>query len=272
MNEKTTPWFDDIAKVNQERWTNLVQTNVLYSRPYLDLTPETARPVVDAEGIMGDVAGKEVLCLAGGGGQQSIAFALLGANVTVTDLTPAQLEKDRSAADHYGLALTIVQCDMRDLSAFADDSFDIVWHPYSINFVPSVAPVFDEVARVLRPGGLYRMMCMNPFFAAMDEKRWTELGYPVARLYADGEITFTDDHWEFEDSAGTVQRVKGPREFCHTLHTVVDGLVQRKFVILGVWEELTWDDNPEPGTWEHMKAVMPPWFTFWARYQPGGGG
>ena len=41
---------------------------------------------------------------------------------------------------------------MRDLSRFDDDAFDFVWQPYSINFVPDYAPVFQGVARVLRPG------------------------------------------------------------------------------------------------------------------------
>lgn len=262
--------LDDIAKFNQERWTALVHSDILFSRPLLSLTPETARQVVDEQGILGDVTGKDVLCLASGGGQQSVAFALLEAKVTVTDLTPAQLDQDRQAAAHYGVDVNIVQCDMRDLSAFADDSFDVVWHAYSINFVPNVEPVFGEVARVLRPGGLYRMMCMNPFYTDMDERQyqWTGNGYVVRRRYVDGEIDFSDEHWEFQDAEGVVHRVKGPREFCHTLHTVIGGLAGRGFVILGVWEELTWDPDPEPGTWEHMKSVAPPWLTFWARYLP----
>jgi 2-polyprenyl-3-methyl-5-hydroxy-6-metoxy-1,4-benzoquinol methylase len=144
--------IDDLARTNQERWTALVEADVAYARPLFDLDEARARTEVDAQGILGDVAGKDVLCLASGGGQQSVAFALLGANVTVTDLTPAQLEKDRLAAAHHKVDIQIVQADMRDLSAFAEASFDIVWHAYSINFVPSVQPVFAEVARVLRPG------------------------------------------------------------------------------------------------------------------------
>ena len=94
--------------------------------------------------------GQDVLCLASGGGQQSVAFGLLGANVTVFDLTPAQLERDREAAAHYDLPITTVQGDMRDLSHFEGAVFDIVWHAYSINFVPEVESVFDEAVRVLK--------------------------------------------------------------------------------------------------------------------------
>ncbi|MET0647531.1 MAG: class I SAM-dependent methyltransferase [Pyrinomonadaceae bacterium] len=57
-----------------------------------------------------------MLCLAGGGGRESACFALLGAAVTVFDLSPEQLERDRLAAAHYGTHVETVRGDMRDLS------------------------------------------------------------------------------------------------------------------------------------------------------------
>ncbi len=78
---------DDIARYNKERWEDLASHNVPFSRPILDFTEESARRHVDGRGMMGEVSGRDVLCLAGGGGQQSAAFAVLGANVTVFDLS-----------------------------------------------------------------------------------------------------------------------------------------------------------------------------------------
>ena len=40
-------------------------------RPMLDLDVASARQLVDPEGVMGEAVGQAVLCLAGGGGQQS---------------------------------------------------------------------------------------------------------------------------------------------------------------------------------------------------------
>src|SRR4051812_30349015 len=102
---------DDLAATNRIRWNALVDGNVVYSRPILDLTPESARTYVDPLGLIGDVRGKQVLCLASGGGQQSVAFALLGAEVTVYDLCDKQLERDRQAAAHYGISLRVIQGD-----------------------------------------------------------------------------------------------------------------------------------------------------------------
>jgi 2-polyprenyl-3-methyl-5-hydroxy-6-metoxy-1,4-benzoquinol methylase len=49
------------------------------------------------------VKGKDVLCLASSGGQQSAAFGVLGANVTVFDLSENMLKKDVATAKHYGI-------------------------------------------------------------------------------------------------------------------------------------------------------------------------
>ncbi len=261
--------MDEIAKYNKERWEELARHRVLFSRPYLDLDLESARWVVDPQGILGDVRGMDVLCLAGGGGQQSVAFGLLGANVTVFDLAETQLGRDREAAAHYGLKISTVQGDMRDLSHFRDDAFDIVWHPYSVNFVPDARSVLHEVARVLRVGGLYRIMFANPFVAGLDEEAWNGEGYPLKQPYVDGaEFTLDNPYWEIYDEDGTSRRVIGPREFRHTLSTMVNTLVQLGFVILGAWEETADDPDAKPGSWDHFKSIAPPWLTCWASYRP----
>jgi len=39
-------------------------------------------------------------------------------------------------------------------------------------------------------------------------------------------------------------------------------------VIVHLKEALSEEPNPEPGTWEHYKAVAPPYLTLWARWHP----
>jgi SAM-dependent methyltransferase len=261
--------MDDIVQYNKARWEALAQARVVFSQPFLDLTPATARQVVDPQGVMGEVNGKDVLCLASGGGQQSVAFGLLGARVTVFDLTETQLQRDQEAAAHYNLAVQTIQGDMRDLSCFEANSFDLVWHAFSINFIPDPRPVFAEVARIIRPGGLYRIEYTNPFFAGLEERDWTGDGYPLSQPYEDGtELTFKDTVWEIGNEDGAVTRVEGPKEYRHTLSTVVNSLIGHGFVLLGLWEELNQDPQAAPGSWEHLKLIAPPWLTFWFRYRP----
>lgn len=257
--------MDELSRYNKERWEELAQSNIEYSRPAHNLDLRSARHMVDPEGILDEIAAKDVLCLAAAGGQQSAAFALLGSNVTVLDLSETQLERDRQTAKHYDVTIETVQGDMRDLSRFRGAEFDIIYHAHSINFVPDARQVFREVARVLKRDGLYRLSCSNPFFHGMDEGDWNGEGYLLKLPYDDGtEVIYEDPYWEFDAGDGTTRRVQGPREFRHSLNTLVNGLVEQGFVLRGVWEDLAGDRNAEPGTWEHFKAIAPPYLTFWA--------
>ena len=259
--------MDDIAETNRERWNALARANVEYSQPFLDFTPEQAAQHVYRHGVIKDVAGKRVLCLASGGGQDSAAFGLLGADVTVLDLSDVQLERDRQAADHHGLKVTTLHGDMRDLSAFADSTFNVVWQVYSINFVPFVEPVFREVARVLKPGGIYFVQFHNPFVQSLDDSSWNGESYPLKGIYLDGEdMSHSFPHWDVEQPDGTTIRLVGPHEFRHTLSTVLNTLVSNGFILLGLWEWIRGDENPEPGSWAHFTQVAPPYLsTFWKR-------
>jgi SAM-dependent methyltransferase len=260
---------DDVARYNKQRWEALVQANVLYSRPWLDLDRVSARQRLGIEGFLGDVCGQRALLLASGGGQQSAAFALLGAEVTVLDLAEGQLERDRSTAEHYGLAVKTVQGDMRDLSPFEMASFDVVYHPYSINYVPDAATVIREVARVLRPGGLYSLGFHNPYALGVQEMEWDGRGYPLRHEYVDGEVAFADPEWVVEYEDGTSTRFPAPRMFRHTFSSLLNGLVANGFVLLSFTEEQTWRDfSAPPGTWEHFLAVSPPYLSLWAALRP----
>ena len=72
---------------------------------------------------------------------------------------------------------------MRDLSAFAQASFDLVYQPYSLVFVPDARVVFAEVARVLRPGGMYFFAMHNPFTCGLSEAHWNGDGYALKLPY-----------------------------------------------------------------------------------------
>lgn len=263
--------MDDVANYNKERWNAMVRANALFTRPALHLDSVSARQRIDPDGRLGELAGKQVLCLASGGGQQSTAFALLGAHVTVYDLSDGQLQRDREAAAHYGVSIETVQGDMRDLSHFADAAFDVVWHPYSINFVPEIGVVFDEVARVLRANGLYHLHFANPFFSGLVAEDWDGNGYPLKLPYMDGaEIACQDEDWVYSRSESAGEAIPAPREYRHTLSTVINGLVERGFVIRHLSDTMDLGADPEaqPGTWDHFVAIVPPWLAVWALYCP----
>ncbi|MBI4790519.1 MAG: class I SAM-dependent methyltransferase [Chloroflexi bacterium] len=259
--------MDEIARYNIARWQALTQANALFTRPFLHLDVASARARIDPDGWLCELSGKTVLCLAGGGGQQSACFALLGAAVTVVDLSEEQLQKDRQAAAQYQFNIQTHQGDMRDLSFLDADAFDIVWQPYSINFVPDARQVFGQVARVLRRDGVYRFNCANPFVVGLTERDWNGEGYTLKQPYLEGvEITYPDSAWVYQSG----ETIPNPHEYRHTLSTLINGLVEQGFVIRHVSDstDFTSDPNATPGTWEHFTSIAPPWLTIWATYRP----
>jgi len=103
-----------------------------------------------------------VLCLACGGGQQAALFASLGYRVTLADISPDQLQIDRAVAEEYGLKIELVEADMLDLSRLHGRQFDLVYQAVSACYVPDVQRLYREVARVIKPGGWYRVEHWNP--------------------------------------------------------------------------------------------------------------
>jgi SAM-dependent methyltransferase len=238
---------------------------MIYTRPWLKLDPETVRAFgsgkievlpepytyIYPQVVFRDVADKKVLCLASGGGQQSAVFGILGARVTVLDLTQAQLDADLEAADHFGFHLSAMAGDMRDLSAFAARDFDLVYQPISICFVPDVREVYEEVARIIKPGAIYRVGHCNPATQIVNESSWDGEGYRIAEPIAWGRIEDAD-----------------LMEFRHRFSDVFNGLVAAGFVIESVWEDprhLSLDTVAEPGTQEHMLGFVQQYFAIVAR-------
>jgi SAM-dependent methyltransferase len=172
-----------------------------------------------------DLAGARVLCLASGGGQQGPVLAAAGADVTVFDNSPRQLGRDVEVAAREGMAIRTVLGDMRDLSALADTSFDMVFHPASNVFCPDLAPVWQECFRVLRPGGVLLAGFMNPDvfifdIVALDERDELVVRHPIP--FSTADLPGAERQRGYGD---------GPIEYSHTLTEQVGGQLAAGFTL-----------------------------------------
>jgi SAM-dependent methyltransferase len=182
--------------------------------------------------------GLNLLGLACGGGQQGPVFSALGANVTIFDNSPAQLERDRHVAAREGLAIRTVEGDMRDLSTFADEAFDLVFHPVSNVFCPEVRPVWREAFRVLRHGGLLLAGFANPIYYMFgthaDEQKTLQVRYAIP--YSDLN--------DLEPGELDICIEEGiPLEFGHSLTDLIAGQTDAGFLITGFYEDIC-PDSP----------------------------
>ena len=102
----------------------------------------------------GDLAGKKLLGLASGGGQQMPVFSALGAVCTVLDYSERQLLSEKLVAEREGYSINTVKADMTKTFPFPDEYFDIIFHPVSNNYIKDVYHVFRQCFRVLKKGGV----------------------------------------------------------------------------------------------------------------------
>jgi SAM-dependent methyltransferase len=228
--------LDDVAAHNERMWDRLSAAGIPYTRPQ-GTPPKTDRgkrrfldPNDRLAGLR--IKGRRVLALAGGGGWHPVLFAELGADTTVLDISARQLKVVRELARSRDVKVRLVQGDMRDLSEFADGSFDIVWHSHSIVFVPDADRVISEVGRVLAPDGVYHASTMHPVTLRM-YGTWTGTGWGFSRSYfADGAVPYEDATWEFKDIT-----VEAPTlEYGHRVSDLINACVAAGMVVDGFWE------------------------------------
>lgn len=103
----------------------------------------------------GDCKGKKVLGLAAGGGQQMAIMSALGARCTLFDISEEQIESDRIVSEREGYDIELIKGDMTEPLPFENCSFDYVINPVSNHYIENVYPVFNEIYRVLKPGGVF---------------------------------------------------------------------------------------------------------------------
>ena len=233
----------DVRAYNREMWNKQVE----YGNPWtISVSPEviaaarrgewsvllTETKAVPRNWFPAALNGVEILCLACGGGQQGPIFAAAGARVTVFDNSPNQLAQDRLVAERDGLELRTVEGDMRDLSMFANESFDLVFHPVSNVFIDEVRPVWREAYRVLRQGGELLAGFMNPatflFDYALAEQGNFEARYPLP--FDATKISEEDRKRLFGDDS--------PLEFSHSLADQIGGQLQAGFVLVDLYEDI----------------------------------
>src|SRR6266704_1372127 len=105
----------------------------------------------------------QALDIATGGGHTALAVAPLVAQVTVTDLTPRMLEKARDFILAQCVTNALFQMADAEQLPFSPESFDRVTCRIAPHHFPDISQFVLEVARVLKPGGLFLLIdCIAP--------------------------------------------------------------------------------------------------------------
>ncbi|MEZ6117305.1 MAG: methyltransferase domain-containing protein [Pirellulaceae bacterium] len=258
MNHPESSGQDQAAEHNRRAWDRLVRNKQRFTRPAKDDEFHDPLKVLDGNRWLGDaVKGARLLCLAAGGGRQAPLYAAAGAAVTVVDISAEQLSLDRQVAAEKDLDIRTVQTSMDDLGMFADQAFDIVIHPVSTCYLPKIAPVYREVARITRSHGLYISQHKQPV-SLQASTLPSENGYELLTPYY-------CESQPLPAVQGSLHREEGTLEYLHRWDQLIGEMCRAGFVIEDLTEPCHANSQAAIGTFAHRSTYVAPYVRVKAR-------
>lgn len=242
---------------NAAAWNRLADSGSQFAKVATDEECRDPLATLDSRGwLPKSIEGKDVLCLAAGGGWQAILYASAGANVTVVDLSRSMLQLDEREAARRHLGIRTIEASMDDLSMLRDESFDIVHQPVSSCYIATLANVYREIARVIREGGLYISQHKQPTSLQITQRDAQNRYVIGLEYYRNGSLPKTDD-----DS----YRESGAVEFLHTWDQLIGELCRSGFAVEDLREPYRADPKAAPGHFRHRGRFTPPYVRIKAR-------
>lgn len=190
---------EQLARVNKAAWeTKAYQAWVQHHGTpdelarKLKLAPR--HPLRYWSKYIGDPSGKKVLNLLGSHGRKAIALALLGAEVTVVDISEENRLYASEVAAAAGVSLNYICSDVLDIP---DEEtlgpFDIVLMEFGIlHYFTDLNSIFSLVSRRLGANGRLMLTDFHPFARAW--RTTVTLQHPTGNYFEDtiqeGEIAF----------------------------------------------------------------------------------
>lgn len=172
---------------------------------------------------VGDVAGKSLLHLQCNNGLETLSWARDGADVTGIDISGESLRYARELAAEAGLDADFVQCNVYDVPAIFDRTFDVVYTSRGVLvWLPDLAGWADAIERSLADGGTFYLFDGHPLVHVFDGD------LAVARSY------FDTDPRKFDETRFGAD-VENYQTF-HTLGDVVTALAAAGLRVASVHE------------------------------------
>ena len=125
-----------------------------------------------------------------------------------------------------GYAVEVLQADMTQPLPFADETFDLIFHPVSNCYVEEVKPIWRECYRVLNPSGILLAGMdygINYLFDGDDERE-------VVNSLPFNPLKNPEQRRQLEQSDGGMQ-------FSHTLEEQLGGQLEAGFRLTHLYED-----------------------------------
>jgi ubiquinone/menaquinone biosynthesis C-methylase UbiE len=195
--------------------------------------------------LMGDVKGKKLLDAGCGFGSYSIYCAQQGATVTAVDISPTMVELAKNEASQAGVQIDFSVQDAANLQDIPSGTFDMAISSVAACF--NVPTFFKEMARVLKPGGVF---CFSDVHPMLGSSKKIGQGEDSARLVDQyfhhgirkalnvfGKIDRDDEDYEWQWEHYTLE------DYCTSMQRA------------GFLIEALWEPEPEPLT-RHLNPEL----------------
>jgi SAM-dependent methyltransferase len=145
---------------------------------------------------MGPLTGKRLLDIGSGLGESSVYFALQGADVTALDISPGMIETTLNLGRRFGVELKGVVSVAEELNV-PSACYDVVYIANAIHHVQHRTTMYEEIRRVLKPGGRffsYDPLAYNPAINIY-RKMATEVRTPDERPLTRGDVKLASKYF-----------------------------------------------------------------------------
>ena len=159
-------------------------------------------------------------------GQQGPVFAALGADITVLDMTPAQLEKGHAVAKRESIRINLVQADMTEKLPFEDGFFDRIFHPVANVYVEHMSGIWKECFRVLKRGGRLLSGLDNGINFIVDKENGSHIAHPLPHNPLK-DLQMLEK--ELKDKEGV--------QFRHGVDENIHAQIDAGFILKGIYED-----------------------------------
>lgn len=230
---------EQVTEINRATWNRMApayQRSVIISLDDIHYGPmipgERELRLLDD---LGDLTGRPCLDAGCGGGQNSIALARRGAQVTGVDISGVQLAHARRLARRERVSVSFLQGDICRLDMLPDAHFHLVISVMALSFVSDLDAAIAEIARVLMDGGAFIWSMPHP----IDRCLLDDQGAPCdqwSRYWPSRRRVPGDDRWDLTDRSHhevpTIERF-------YTVEDMANTLAGHGFVIRRI-------DEPQP--------------------------
>lgn len=250
----------DHLQANQKAWNQFAESGSLFAKTATDAECRNPLKTLDGRGWLPDsVAGLDVLCLAAGGGWQSVLYAAAGARVTVVDISDSMLKLDEQECRRRGFPVRTIQASMDELGILADETFDIVHQPVSTCYIPDLRSVYREIARIIRDDGIYISQHKQPISLQISHRNERQQFVIGVEYYHEGPLPLQTDN---------AYRESGTTEYLHTLEHLIGDLCVAGFTIEDLREPKRADYSADVSHYGYRGRFVPPYLRMKAKRRP----